>query len=87
MMQKLTKQNFRIEGWFPPCIANTLGGRYACCGGNWVAIEDDVTITDVMNGWTSTAPVWKPKEDKPKTKRPTKAELGNNIIKKRIALK
>ena len=87
MVQKLNKDNFRIEGWFPPCIATTIGGRYACCGGNWIAIEDDVTIEDVMKGWVCTAPAWKPKEEKAKTKRPTKAELGKTIIKKRIALK
>ena len=84
---KLNNQNFRLEGWFPPCIANTLNGRYACCGGNWILIEDNVTIEDVMNAWICTAPAWKPKEEKPKTKRLTKAELGKTIIKKRIALK
>jgi hypothetical protein len=72
---KTTKDNFRIEGWFPPCIANTLSGRYACCGGNWIPIEDNVTIEDVMKGWTCTAPAWKPKEENTKTKRPTKSQL------------
>ena len=87
MEQKLNKQNFRIEGWFAPCIATTITGRYACCGSNWIAIEDDVTIDDVMKGWVCTAPAWKPKEEKPKVKRPTKAELGNSmIVRRRVAL-
>lgn len=84
MEKKLNKQNFRIEGWFPPGIVNTLSGRYACCGGNWIPIEDDVTITDVMNGWVCTAPAWKPKEDKPKTKRPTKSELGKTLMRRKM---
>ncbi len=72
---KATKDNFRIEGWFPPCIANTLSGRYACCGPKWILIEDDVTIEDVMKGWVCTAPAYVPKEEKPKTKRTTKSQL------------
>ena len=72
---KATKDNFRIEGWFPPGIAKTLSGRYACCGSNWVEIEDDVTMADVMKGWVCTAPAYEPKVEKPKAKRVTKAEL------------
>jgi hypothetical protein len=83
---KATKENFRIEGWFPPGIANTISGRYACCGSNWVEIEDNVNIDDVMRGWVCTAPAYVPKEEKPKTKKVTKADLAK-IVTPKIKLK
>ncbi len=77
---KKNKETLKLEGWFPPCIANTLYGRYACCGSQWAEIEDDVTIDDVMKAWTCTAPAWKPKEETTKVyKRPTKASLAKSI--------
>ena len=86
---KATKDNFRIEGWFPPCIANTISGRYACCGSNWVEIEDDVTMEDVMKGWVCTAPIYVPKEEKSKPKRTSKKDLAKIVLpkKQKIILK
>jgi hypothetical protein len=84
---KATKDNFRIEGWFPPCIANTISGRYACCGSNWVEIEDDVTIEDVTKGWICTAPAYVPKVSTPKTKRPTKSQLAKTVAPKFVTPK
>jgi hypothetical protein len=80
MKMKKNKETLKLEGWFPPCIANTWSGRYACCGGQWEEIEDDVTIDDVMKAWTCTAPAWKPKEETAKVfKRPTKASLATKM--------
>ena len=84
MKMKMNKKTLQLEGWFPPCIANTLSGRYACCGGKWIEIEDDVTITDVMNAWTCTAPAWKPKEEKPVAKRPTKSDIAKSLFKPKV---
>jgi len=61
--------DFRIEGWFPPGIVNTLSGRYACCGSNWVKITEDMTMQEVMKGWVCTAPAWEPKVEKPKLRK------------------
>jgi len=84
MKMKKNKETLKLEGWFPPCIANTITGKYACCDGKWVEIEDDVTITDVMNAWTCTAPAWKPKEESAKVyKRPTKTSLATSMSKQK----
>ena len=66
MKIKAIKDNFRIEGWFPPGIINTISGKYACCGTNWVEIEADVTTEDVMKGWICKAPIYITKNEKPK---------------------
>ena len=84
---KMNKETLKLEGWFPPCIANTISGRYACCGGHWVEIEDDVTIDDVMKAWTCKAPAWKPKEETKVFKRPTKASLATSMSSAEPAIK
>jgi len=86
MKMKMNKETIKIEGFLPPAIINTISGRYACSGSNWILIEDDVTIADVMKGWVCTAPLYVPKEPKQKTKRVTKKELTKNIIKTPIKI-
>lgn len=78
---KLSKENFNIEGWFPPCIVKTISGRYACCGDNWVEIEDNVTINDVMRGWVCTAPAYVPK---PVEAKPMKKMIPKKSIPKKL---
>lgn len=73
-----------LKGWFPPCIISTISGRYACCGENWEPIDDNITIKDVMDSWTCTAPVYIPKvkSEKIKTKRLTKKQLNEKASSK-----
>lgn len=86
MMNTKMNKDIKIEGFLPPAIINTISGRYACSGSNWILIEDDVTMEDVMKGWVCTAPLYVPKEPKQKTKRVTKKELTKSITKTPIKI-
>ena len=77
---KLNRENFKIEGCYPPTIMTTISGvRYAISGSSWVEIEDDVTMEDALKGWISTMPTIgieiKSKRKTTYAKRPTKKEL------------
>ena len=68
--------DFKIEGWFPPCIANTLNGKYACCGSLWIKIPEEMTMDEVMKGYICIAPICNT-HIKPKiNKKPTKKQLA-----------
>ena len=73
--------DFKIEGWFPPCIVKSHvdGVKYACCGSNWVEIPDEMTMEEVMKGWICTAPAIVPKEIKKVPKRLTKKQLSESF--------
>ena len=68
---------FKIEGWFPPCIDNTINGRFACCGPIWIKISEEMTMEDVMKGWICTASIYEPTIVIPK--KPTKKQYFKNI--------
>ena len=73
--------DFKIEGWFPPCIfkSSITDIKYACCGSNWVEISNEMTMEEVIKGWICTAPAIIPKEIKKVAKRLTKKQLSESF--------
>lgn len=83
MVSIVNKDDFIIDGWFPPCsyISAIDGKKYACCGSNCVEIPLDMTMEEIMIGWICTAPAYVTKEKVEKTyKKPTKKDLIAKIL-------
>lgn len=68
-------KDFKIMGPICPGIIKAGDKRYAVSGGNWVLIDDIMTIADVTKGWIDT----KTKVDKTMLYRKVNSSRGGKV--------